>query len=428
LYGSGFADKRAFSFVNLYYYGGGFDMAAALLAKFLPFSLFETRRLADALVGLVGLAATWRLGRRLGGPNAGLIALILLATCPTYDGHMYINAKDSPFTTAMIVLLLGVVRAFGEYPRPSRRTVMLLGVGLGIAFGSRILAAVLMPCVVAALTMILFEESRDRGRHGAALRLAEFMWLALPALLVGYLIMGLLWPWSIQSPANPILASEYFSNFFEKPWRELYQGRLVSVPDMPASYLPQLFVLKLPEIMLVLGFAGTTGALIAVRQGRMPLQHSVSLFIVVLAVFFPVAVAIVARPALYNGVRHFIFLLPPFAVLGGLAGASFIEAARSYGNRAVAAFVAVFIGGVALPVSDIVRLHPFQYTAFNWVSGGVRMAHHNYMLDYWGLAFKQTGEALRVALDEQHLKPPPGRRWVVEICGPKPSADLALGP
>ena len=37
-YGSGFADKRALSFVNLYMYGGGFDLAAALAAKALPFT------------------------------------------------------------------------------------------------------------------------------------------------------------------------------------------------------------------------------------------------------------------------------------------------------------------------------------------------------------------------------------------------------
>src|SRR3954449_4058087 len=58
LYGSGFTDRRALSFVNLYAYGGGFDMLAALLAKILPFDMFETRRLAGALVGLAGMAAT----------------------------------------------------------------------------------------------------------------------------------------------------------------------------------------------------------------------------------------------------------------------------------------------------------------------------------------------------------------------------------
>jgi len=61
LYASGFKDLRAFSFVNLYMYGGGFDMAAALLAKILPFDLFDTRRLSGALVGLAGLFITWRI-------------------------------------------------------------------------------------------------------------------------------------------------------------------------------------------------------------------------------------------------------------------------------------------------------------------------------------------------------------------------------
>ncbi len=96
-------------------------MVSALAAKVLPFSLFETRRLVNALFGIAGLAATWQIGRRLGGPVAGLIALLLLAACPVYDGHMYINAKDTPFAAAMTILLWSLVRMFDEYPAPSRR-------------------------------------------------------------------------------------------------------------------------------------------------------------------------------------------------------------------------------------------------------------------------------------------------------------------
>ncbi|MBN9278156.1 MAG: hypothetical protein J0I57_11045, partial [Hyphomicrobium sp.] len=55
-YGSGFTDRRALSFVNLYMYGGGFDLLSAVVAKFLPFGIFETRRLMGAVVGLIGLA------------------------------------------------------------------------------------------------------------------------------------------------------------------------------------------------------------------------------------------------------------------------------------------------------------------------------------------------------------------------------------
>src|ERR1700719_1909214 len=139
LYESGFTDRRALSFVNLYAYGGGFDMFAALLAKIVPFDLFETRRLAGALIGLIGLAATWRLARRFGGPLAGVIALALLATCPLYYGHMYMNATDGPFAAAMAFALLGLVRLLDEYPATSAATGALAGAGARLAIRTRLL-------------------------------------------------------------------------------------------------------------------------------------------------------------------------------------------------------------------------------------------------------------------------------------------------
>ncbi len=428
LYGSGFADTRALSFVNLYKYGGGFDMAAALAAKVLPFDLFETRRLIGAAVGILGLLVTWRIGRRIGGPLAGLIALILLATCPLYYGHMLINAKDAPFATAMAMLLLGLVRAFDEYPQPSARTVVLTGFGLGLAFGSRVLAGVAAPAGLAALLFVLMAEARTEGWKPAALRCGQFLWTLLPAVVLGYLIMGMLWPWSVLSPLNPLRAAEYFDTFFEKPWQELYEGRLIDVPDMPASYLPHLFALKLPEIVLASGLTGMVGAFLAVVRGGVPVNRRASLILVALAAIFPIALAIAARPALYNGVRHFIFVVPPFTALGGLAAGWIVERARTYGKPALGALAAVFIGGIALPVSDMVRLHPYQYTAFNWLSGGVRTAQDKYMLDYWGLAFKQAAEELHIRLAAAAEHPPQGRRWVVAICGPQAAAQVELGP
>src|ERR1035441_1328889 len=139
--------------------------------------------------------------------------------------------------------------------------VALAGVGLGLAFGSRVLAGVAAPIGLSALLFVLIAEGHAGGWKPAAQRCGQFFWIMLPALGLGYLIMGLLWPWSVLSPLNPLHAAEYFDTFFEKPWQELYEGQLIDVPDMPASYLPHLFMLKLPEIMLALGLIGTVGAL-----------------------------------------------------------------------------------------------------------------------------------------------------------------------
>src|SRR5579871_3227993 len=193
MYGSGFKDTGALSFANLYMYGGGFDMAAALLHKVVPLELFETRRLLGAIVGIIGLAVTWRLGRRVGGPLAGVAALLLLALCPTFYGHMFMNPKDAPFAVAMVILMLGLVRLAEEYPRASPRTILIVGLGAGLSLGSRVLGGLALLYAVIGFVPLFAEEIRQQGPREAARRLAHVGYVLLPGLIFGYLVMGLIW-------------------------------------------------------------------------------------------------------------------------------------------------------------------------------------------------------------------------------------------
>jgi hypothetical protein len=58
----------------------------------------------------------------------------------------------------------------------------------------------------------------------------------------------------------------------------------------------------------------------------------------------------------------------------------------------------------------------------------MRTADKGYMVDYWGLSFKEAADELLGILDEQGTQTPEGRRWVIAICGPHPPADVELGP
>ncbi len=426
-YLSGLRDQRALSWVNLYYYGGGFDLLAALAAKLLPFTLFETRRLMGAAVGVLGLFVTWRIGRRVGGPAAGLIALVLLATCPLYYGHMFMNPKDSPFAVAMAIFLLALVRIFEEYPRVSIASGALVGAGFGLAFGSRIMGAFGAIDALAALALIFAIDSRARGIRSAGARLGRFVLALVPAMVLAYAVMALVWPWSVGNPLNPLRAVEYFSRFFEKPWQELFDGRVISVPDMPRSYVPTLFALKLPVILSVLGFGGVAGALVAAFRGNVAANRRAVLLLVALAALLPLAVTIALRPAMYNGIRHFVFVLPPLAVLGGLAAVSLIEMAARRLRFVPIAAALVLVAGVAVPVVEMVELHPYEYTDFNGLAGGVAGARDRYMLDYWGLSFKQASQALRARLAERHETKPGDRRWKLAVCGPHRSPQVELG-
>ena len=424
LYSSGFHDTRALHFVNLYLYGGGFDMAAALLAKIVPFDLFETRRLLGAIVGIAGLAITWRIGRRIGGPIAGLVALLLLAACPLYLGHMFMNPKDAPFAVAMALFLLGLVRLLEEYPRPSAGTVIIVGLGFGLSIGSRIMAGFGLVGAVVTFAFLFAVEARAEGVRTAGRHTGTLLLALIPAAILAYAVMAVIWPWGVENPLNPILAIETFSHFFEKPWRELFDGLLLEPTQMPRSYALTLLGLKLPELVIAAGVIGL-GLLLtdAFRAAKPPRIRAVRLA-VALAAILPVAATVVTQPAMYNGVRHFVFVLPPLAVAGGFAAAWLATRANRLGRAALAVVLAI---GLAAPAIGMAKLHPYEYAYFNDIAGGVRGAKPRFMLDYWGLAFKQAGGQLREALHARGETPPAGRKWKVAVCGPHPPAQIALG-
>src|SRR4029078_5069061 len=132
-------------------------MAPALLHKIIPLELFETRRLLGAVVGVIGLAVTWRLARRVGGPMAGIATLLMLALCPTFYGHMFMNPKDAPFAVSMVILILGLVRLAEESPAPSRLTILIVALGSGLSIGCLVLGGLARIYGVACFVPLLID-------------------------------------------------------------------------------------------------------------------------------------------------------------------------------------------------------------------------------------------------------------------------------
>ena len=143
----------------------------------------------------------------------------------------------------------------------------------------------------------------------------------LPGLVLGYLVMAAdLAVVGHGAGAIRSAPSDYFSHFFEKPWKEMFDGALISVPDMPRVYLPTLFAMKLPEVLLVLGSLGVAGGSLRPSIADLPVRQRGTTLLIALAFLLPVGITVTTRPAMYNGIRHFLFILPPLCVLGGLAG------------------------------------------------------------------------------------------------------------
>jgi hypothetical protein len=147
----------------------------------------------------------------------------------------------------------------------------------------------------------------------------------------------------------------------------------------------------------------------------------------VLAATLPILITIAARPAMYNGIRHFVFAVPPFSVQGGRYGPWVAPPPEPHGSRALLSGAQVVVVGAVSPVLAMVRLHPYEYTHFNRIAGGAAGARPRFMLDYWGLSLTQASRQLRALLAARGEQPSRGT-WTVAVCGPHPPVTVALGP
>ncbi|ATE58582.1 glycosyltransferase family 39 protein [Thauera sinica] len=428
-YASGLSDLHAFQYKNLYLYGGLFDLIAALIERSGVVDaagpdVWNMRHLLSAAFGLAGLAGTWLLARRLAGEWAALAALVVLLVTGAWSGAMFTHTKDIPFATAMVWSLYCIVRVAASLPRPSRGDVVGLGIALGCAFGLRIGAVF----AVFYLGVTLLAAAVLREGEGPAARAAAFgrsVVALLPAALIAFALMALFWPWAMMSPGNLWKAMTTFSHF-SFLLHTILAGKVMANGDAPGYYLLAYLLVRLPEIFL-LGLAlAALGGLRALPSLAGPAARRAALpwLPVVLAALFPIGYTLAASPPLYNGIRHFTFLLPPLAVLAG-AGlfAAWRRAARWPRGR-----MAALAGCMLLAAGSVIglaRLHPYEYVAYNGFVGGLRGTAERWEQDYWADSLRDAAEQLNAFVAREGH---PERRYTVAVCAESLQAAVWLDP
>jgi hypothetical protein len=137
----------------------------------LPFGLanrsLTSLRVGVLMLGLIGLAATYVVGRLLTGPLAGLVAVVLAATSPLYLHQSAIVQADGPAVAVSMVAVAFALLALRIDGRRRDALAAAAGVTLALAMGIKLLAAVTVVPVA-----IVFLGANRGGRRLATTALA----------------------------------------------------------------------------------------------------------------------------------------------------------------------------------------------------------------------------------------------------------------
>jgi hypothetical protein len=183
--------------------------------------------------------------------------------------------------------------------------------------------------------------------------------------------------------------TEAVANMSSHPWQgvTLTFGQNWHGNDTPWYYLPVWFGITTPLITLL--FSAIGGIFLLIRYRKLSLlQQNIVLWLSLQVVALPL-IAVLKHSTIYNGVRHFLFVLPALAVFA-VAGLSF--AFRYLPNRVwKTILLTVVISAYSFVAVDMIRLHPYEYIYFNQIARVPNLGK-NFETDYWGLSVREAME------------------------------------
>jgi hypothetical protein len=211
------------------------------------------------------------------------------------------------------------------------------------------------------------------------------------------------------------------------PWKTLFDGQFVPATNLPWTYLPTYIAIDLPELVLALLLAAPIVAAVALfRREAWRCGPVLAGFMLGFSIIFPVAYAIADRTVLFDGMRHFMFVLPPIAASAALVADLALRQLAALPYRQPI-YAALGLYGIA-HVSIMVMLHPDQYVYYNGFVGGVAGAEHRFKLDYWANSFAESVRGLEDRLRKEYGADFEEHEFTVAIDGPPTPAQYYFPP
>jgi hypothetical protein len=224
---------------------------------------------------------------------------------------------------------------------------------------------------------------------------------ALAVTVVGaWLIMVLPWPWTHANPLLRPLQAVAYGLGFPISYPVLFAGEVLPSVELPWHYVHSYLGITTPLAVLGLALVGFAKSLD--DQRRAPDEPGAGALAGLQAwLLVPVLVAALLRPNTYDGVRHFLFLLPAIALFAGRGAEAVFLRSSNVWRMAAGAGLAL---AIALPVRDMARLHPYETTYFNGLVGGVGAAYGWYETDYWVLSYREAMEWVNRRADARNAE------------------------
>ncbi|WP_041933641.1 hypothetical protein [Gloeothece verrucosa] len=356
----------------------------------------QVKHIVTFIFSLLAFVAVGGIVAILTGWEYAWFAPIVLALFPQFWGHSFFNPKDIPFAVMFTVstwlgacLLNYYYQVEAEHLKIGKNKITLYS----LLYGG--LAGLFTGIRVGGFLMIFFVIAAHLLTHlnlkALSLKIKNFA--PFYGLMIGswFLITTLCYPASWSNPIQWFFAAlDNFSKYSLWDNSVLFDGQFIPGKSLPWYYLLRLLTITVPIIFLLAFLIGVMA--IIINYKKFPENRRACAILVLLQVFFIPTVAILKHSTIYDGIRHFLFILPAIAAL---SATGLIWIYKKINNKPLKIFaVTLLMIQFSLIITDMSALHPYQYSYFNRTYGGLAAAYNQQETDYWGLSLREGMEWL----------------------------------
>jgi tetratricopeptide (TPR) repeat protein len=152
---------------------------------------------------------------------------------------------------------------------------------------------------------------------------------------------------------------------------------------LPWNYIIKWFSIATPALILL-------GSLAVVFPILKDEKNRWLLLMVIFTGVFPVAYAIFKDSALYDGMRHFLFVYPILVIMAAYGIQYAVAQGQSSKKWLPLGVSLLLLLGLYSPIRWMVVSHPNQYMYFNEFFGGIKNAYNINETDYWMNSVKEA--------------------------------------
>ena len=312
-------------------------------------------------------------------PWLSLLGPLFLFLTPRFLGDIPANPKDMPFAVFYLLTLSAIYLFHQKQKTHPYIKILVSGLLFGFTQSSRLLGLTLYPVYI-LFDLHFFYHSAKHTLVKWKDHLLELAVCLTLVFIIASFVMVLTWPY---------LGANYFNHFAELLgiaknfyWKNdvLFMGQEIPSIHLPWIYLPVWFFITTP--LFILFFLGASFIFVKNKMTN-PLYILMGVAVTVNA-----ALVLILKPVLYDGLRHFLFLLPILVVLAALSAIEWFQRNKQGLPFKIILGLCLFNG---LTVAyHLVRLHPYEYIYFNELTGGLRGSQGKFDNDYWGASFKEA--------------------------------------